>query len=261
VQNQPGGFIPGIIGAVAEGKSRIIELPGNPFNTLGYIHEPKYNGWMTELNSKKSNFRLILLAMLVGIISAVAGISLWNVVQGPPQPSNASLLLLPQPRVVADFALVDDTGEAFSLENLKGKWSLIFFGFTHCPDVCPSTLYDLKQLHEKLNQPDSRREPGHQVLFISVDPERDTPEKLQQYVDYFHPDFIGVTGPHEQLSPLTLQLGIAYRIGEHEPGSMQYDVDHSVSVMLIDPEGRLKGVFPAPHDVDKMASELSAAIQ
>ena len=216
---------------------------------------------MTKLNSKNSNFRLIVLAMFVGLLSAVAGISLWKVMQGPPQPSNAALMVLPEPRVIADFALVDDAGAPFMLDNLRGHWSLMFFGYTHCPDVCPSTLYDLKLVHEKLEQLNGDGAPGHQVLFVSVDPERDTPEQLGQYVSYFHPDFIGVTGAQEQLAPLTMQLGIAYRIEDHEAGSTQYNVDHSVSVLLMDPQGRLHGVFPAPHDADKIAGELAAAIK
>jgi protein SCO1/2 len=216
---------------------------------------------MAELNSKSSNFRLVILAMFVGLLSAVAGISLWKVMQGPPQPSNAALMVLPEPRVIADFALVDDEGAPFSLDNLRGHWSLIFFGYTHCPDVCPSTLYDLKLVHEKLAQLNGDAASGHQVLFVSVDPERDTPEQLKKYVDYFHSDFIGVTGPQEQLAPLNMQLGIAYRIDEHEAGSEQYNVDHSVSVLLMDPQGHLHGVFPAPHDADKMAGELAAAIK
>lgn len=215
---------------------------------------------MSELNPKNTNFRLIVLAMLVGLVSAVAGISLWNVMQGPPQPSNATMLTLPEPRVIADFALVDDDGEPFSLDNLRGQWSLIFFGFTHCPDVCPSTLNDLKLVHEKLVQMNGDAS-GHQILFVSVDPERDTPDKLQQYVNYFHPDFIGVTGPQEQLAALTMQLGIAYRVQQHEAGSTQYNVDHSVSVLLTGPQAQLRGVFPAPHDAERMASELAAAIE
>ena len=152
MQYQPGRFIPGIIGAVSITQARLIELTGNLLNTLGYDHISKYNGSMTELNSKSSNIRLIVLAMFVGLLSAVAGISLWKVMQGPPQPSNAALMVLPEPRVIADFALVDDEGAPFSLDNLRGHWSLIFFGYTHCPDVCPSTLYDLKLVHEKLAQ-------------------------------------------------------------------------------------------------------------
>jgi len=211
-------------------------------------------------NSKNPQARLILLAILVGAISTVAGISFWKVMQGPPQASSTSLLLLPEPRVIADFSLVDDEGRPFSLENLQGHWSVLFFGFTHCPDVCPSALYDLAQIRKSLAQdhPESARD--LQVLFVSVDPERDTPEKLNQYVDYFDPSFIGVTGPEAQLAPLTLQLGIAYRIEDHEPGSQQYTVDHSASFLLMNPDGKLHGVFPAPHQTEKMAAEIAAVI-
>ncbi|MDH3941335.1 MAG: SCO family protein, partial [Xanthomonadales bacterium] len=108
-------------------------------------------------NSKNPQTRLILLAILVGSISALAGISFWKVMQGPPQASDATLLLLPEPRVIADFSLVDDDGQPFSLERLKGQWSLLFFGFTHCPDVCPSALYDLAQVRKTLARNDPEK--------------------------------------------------------------------------------------------------------
>jgi len=211
-------------------------------------------------NSKNPQTRLILLAILVGSISALAGISFWKVMQGPPQASDATLLLLPEPRVIADFSLVDDDGQPFSLERLKGQWSLLFFGFTHCPDVCPSALYDLAQVRKTLARNDPEITNDLQVLFVSVDPERDTPRQLNQYVNYFDPEFIGVTGPEAQLAPLTLQLGIAYRIEDHEPGSQQYNVDHSASILLMNPDGQLHGVFPAPHQSDSMAAEIAAVI-
>ena len=97
-----------------------------------------------------------------------------------------------------------------------------------------------------------------QILFISVDPERDTSAKLEQYLAYFDPGFIGVTGNQAQLLPLTRQLGIAYRIEEHDPGAAQYDVAHSASVLLTDPEGRLYGAFPPPHDAEKIVADLLA---
>jgi len=215
---------------------------------------------MSEKNPKSSNFRLIALAVFVGVLSAASGISLWNVMQGPPQPSSATLMVLPEPRVIADFALVDDAGQPFSLENLRGHWSLLFFGFTNCPDVCPSALYDLNLVAEQLEKQGAKSLPPVQIIFVSVDPERDTPEKLSEYLDYFNPGFIGVTGSQAQLVPLTLQLGIAYQIEEHEPGAGHYAVYHSASFLLTDPDGHLYGVFPAPHDAGKIADDLAAAI-
>ncbi len=180
--------------------------------------------------------------------------------QGPPQPSDAIMLTLPEPRVIADFALVDDEGQPFSLDRLRGHWTLLFFGFTHCPDVCPSALYDLSMIRKKLQQEYPEKAENLEILFVSLDPERDTPERLKTYVEYFDPAFTGVTGPQAQLAPLAMQLGIAYRIEEHEPGSQNYNVDHSASILLMNPAARLHGVFPAPHSSDPITAELAGVI-
>jgi len=215
---------------------------------------------MTENNPKSGNIRLIALAILVGALSAAGGILLWNVMQGSQPSATSTLMVLPEPRVIADFALVDDEGQPFSLENLRGHWTLMFFGFTNCPDVCPSALYDLNLVSEKLAGLRGAEPPDIQVVFVSVDPERDTAEKLSEYLGYFNPGFIGVTGSQAQLKPLAMQLGIAYEIEEHEPGAERYNVYHSVSFLLTDPDGHLYGVFPAPHDAEKITSDLVAAI-
>ena len=203
----------------------------------------------------RTDNRFILLALLVGLLSAAAGISLWQLQRAGPPASLAALVTLPEPRALADFSLADQDGNPFSLERLRGRWSLLFFGFTHCPDVCPSALYDLQQVSETLDASQSDA-PPHQVVFISVDPERDTPARLSEYVRYFDPDFIGVTGSLAQLAPLAMQLGVAFHIEPHEPGSTDYSVDHSASILLTNPQGRLLGVFPLPHDADKMIRDL-----
>lgn len=201
--------------------------------------------------------RFLLLAVAVALISAAAGFSLWTLSKAWPEPEYESLLVLPEPRVLGEFRLVDQQGEAFSLDDLRGRWSLLFFGFTHCPDICPSTLYDLQQVNQSLETSVTAADPW-QVIFVSVDPERDTPERLGEYVAWFDPDFVGVTGAPEQLAPLAMRIGVAFRIEDHEPGAANYTVDHSASVFLTDPQGRLHGVFPAPHDADAMARDLAA---
>lgn len=206
------------------------------------------------MTTRPDNIRLIVLAALVGLLSAAAGFSLWRLVQQGPTPETATLMRLPEPRVLADFDLLDQDGRTFGLERLRGQWSLLFFGFTYCPDVCPSALFDLQQVHDVLSEAGSE----HQVVFVSVDPERDTPERLAEYVRYFDPDFVGVTGTEAQLSALALQIGVAYRVAPHEPGALDYTVDHSASVLLTDPEGRLHGVFPAPHNPELMAADVLA---
>jgi protein SCO1/2 len=209
----------------------------------------------TDLDHK----RFLLLAVAVALVSAAAGFSWWMLNQARPAPSYASLLVLPEPRVLGEFRLVDQRGEDFSLEDLRGRWSLLFFGFTHCPDICPSTLYDLQQVSQSLEADGPAANPW-QVVFVSVDPERDTPERLNDYVTWFDPDFVGVTGDPEQLAPLAMRIGVAFRIEEHEPGAANYAVDHSASVFLTDPQGRLHGVFPAPHDAAAMSRDLAAFV-
>ncbi len=153
-------------------------------------------------------------------------------------------MLWPEPKVVQPFALVDHRGEPFTLEQLKGRWSFLFFGFTHCPDVCPTILSMLDKVARELGkEPMSNRDV--QFVFVSVDPERDTPEVLAKYVGNFNPDFIGVTGANESLTSLTRQLGI-YAEPEPPDGHGNYSMDHGTPVLLIDPAGRLLGVFQSP---------------
>lgn len=203
---------------------------------------------------------IYLAFVLVAVISASAGFILWQATQKAQPPQQAALLVLPEAREIPAFELLDQDGAAFGLEQLKGKWSLLFFGFTHCPDICPSTLYDLSQLDQQIASPVGQVS-RHQVIFVSVDPERDTPQRLKDYVAYFSPEFIAVTGEHAAMEPLTRKLGIAYRIAEHEQGAADYSVDHSASILLLNPDGRLYGVFPSPHDVPAMLAEMRKLIK
>lgn len=205
------------------------------------------------------DLRFILLTALVAVLSAAAGFSLWQLRQEGPPTMTAALRILPEPRVIADFELVDQDGAPFSLERLQGRWSLLFFGFTHCPDICPSTLYDLHQVNQAM-APGKGGKAAHQVIFVSVDPERDSPQRLKAYIDYFDPDFIAASGDPAQITALTRQIGVAWRIEAHEAGAGNYTVDHSASVMLTDPQGRLHGVFPAPHDADEIIHDLRALL-
>ncbi len=203
-----------------------------------------------------SNLRIGLLAMLVAFLSATAGVALWKMTQMRQPPAQATLIVLPEPRPINPFLLEDQNGQDFTLDRLRGSWSLMFFGFTHCPDVCPTALYELQQVREQLRQKISGDTSLPNVVFVSVDPERDSPEKLQKYISHFDPDFTGVSGPHKQLGPFTRQVGIAYHIEDHEAGSQAYAVDHSSGILLIDPQARLYGVFPAPHRSEAMAGDL-----
>ena len=172
----------------------------------------------------------------------------------PPQLKHGTLL--PDARIIADFQLTGQDGKPFTRDNLKGKWSFAFFGYTHCPDICPTSLSMLAQVIRKLEK-DSTLSTPPQVIFVSVDPERDTPELLAEYMPYFHPDFIGVTGEQEQLQALTRQLGIMYGKSPGETAG-GYLMDHSAAIILFDPDGNFLAVFGAPHDPDLIAQGFIA---
>jgi protein SCO1 len=172
------------------------------------------------------------------------------------------ITLFPEPKPLTAFALTDHKNRVFDLASLKGKWSFLFFGFTHCPDVCPMTLAVLARARDSIAKHAAGAE-DIQFVFISVDPNRDTFGKLGQYVDYFDTTFLGVTGDNAQIGSLAGQLGAAYQV-EIKPGLENYPVYHSAAVFLLDPRARYHAVFTPPHDAEaisrrfKVVRELEA---
>jgi len=152
------------------------------------------------------------------------------------------------PRSFANFELLDQNGESFTAEDLEGKWSLVFFGFTYCPDICPTTMAFLNTLMQELEGTEVHEDT--QVVLVSVDPARDTPEKLKQYVTYFNPEFRGVTGEFLDIHRFATALNTPFR---KVPGEGEnYLVDHSANVVLINPRGDYHGFFKAPLELAKM---------
>jgi len=172
----------------------------------------------------------------------------------PPQLKHGTLL--PSPRIITDFQLTGHDGKPFTRDNLKGKWSFAFFGYTHCPDICPTSLTMLAQVMKRLEQ-DSTLDTLPQVVFVSVDPERDTPELLAEYVPSFHPDLIGVTGDPQQLQVLTRRLGIMFGKSPGDDAD-SYLMDHSAAILLFDPGSNFRAVFGAPHDPGLIAQDFIA---
>ncbi len=185
--------------------------------------------------SRKLSILIVLVLMSAMAVLIVAYLSQPTFHGGS---SNPEGLLLAQPaRPVAPFQLVDQDGQQFGLPQLQGHWSLIFLGYTFCPDICPTTLSMLAGVYETLNQIQPL-----QVVFVSADPGRDSPERLQQFVGYFNPDFIAATAPHTDLYPFTRNLGLAYAIHDAQ-NSDYYLVDHSASMVLVNPEGNIVATF------------------
>lgn len=160
----------------------------------------------------------------------------------------AGLFLFERVRDVGDFALVDDAGKPFGPAELKGKWTLLYFGFTYCPDICPTTLALLSQFYSKL-PPEFASDT--QIALVSVDPARDTPEKLHDYVRYFNPKFRGVTGEFMALQNFATALNVPFV--KVPGGGDNYQVEHSGNVVLLNPDGYYIGFFRAPQTLENLS--------
>lgn len=198
-----------------------------------------------------------LLVILVAVTAFIAGVYL-----ALPTPRNTATpdiegLLWPNPPKVEAFSLIDAKGARFDETNLDGHWTLVFFGFTHCPDVCPGTLTTLKAVAGRLAGTPEFASRG-QVLFVSVDPERDTPEVLQRYVEHFDPSFLAATAPPAELAAFTAQLGILHARVKLAAGD--YTIDHTASLILIGPARERVAVFSAPHVPEELAGRVARII-
>jgi protein SCO1/2 len=214
----------------------------------------------------KISLKFSIMITSVALAAVLAGVWLADVYRE--HDSRAVLLpdrvmtLFPEPKPLTAFALTDHKNRVFDLASLKGKWSFLFFGFTHCPDVCPTTLAVLARARGDIARNAAGAE-GIQFVFISVDPNRDTAGKLRQYVDYFDTTFLGVTGDDAQIGNLAGQLGAAYQVAI-TPGVENYPVYHATAVFLLDPRARYHAVFTPPHDAEaisrrfKVVRELDA---
>lgn len=176
------------------------------------------------------------IALIVGVIAALY-------VAPPtvaPEQSTVYLQRYPAPRTIDDFVLQDQHGQAFSKDQLRGHWTLAFVGYTFCPDICPTTLAALSRIYPQLAALDTAA--PVQVLFISVDPQRDTSERLADYIRFFNPEFVAATAEHAVLFPLVRHLGMMYSIAE-STDNPNYLVDHSASVVVINPQAEVIGRF------------------
>lgn len=162
------------------------------------------------------------------------------------------------PRALADFQLLDGDNQAFTRTQLQGHWSLLFFGYTHCPDVCPVTMSELAKAMPLLMRGEDPAARAVQVVFISVDPARDTPGLLKSFTRYFNERFLTATGTLEQLTALTDSIGARHH-RRTEQGA-EYRVEHSSDVWLIDPQARLYAKFPAPQHAQELARFVKAAV-
>lgn len=156
---------------------------------------------------------------------------------------------LPKSVQIKEFSLYDQNAQAITLSELKGRWSLVFFGFTYCPDICPTTLAEINRAAKLITKENL------QVVLISVDPERDTPKQLKTYIEYFNPKFQAWSGEKPQLETLARQLHIFFqKNGDGE----SYLMDHSSQVVLVNPDGEYQGYFTSPLNPNEMAEYINS---
>jgi protein SCO1/2 len=194
--------------------------------------------------------------VLVAIVALVLGLTVNKVLtskgQGDPTVLlDAGIILLPQSRSLPELSLTNQDGQAVAVDQLKEQWSLLFFGYTFCPDICPATLAQLRQLQGQL-PPETLSK--LRIVLVTVDPHRDTPEQLKKYLDYFDAGFIGLTGEEATLQKLANAVSIPYIPAD--TSKENYTVDHSGNLVIIGPDGKQRGFIRAPINNTKLAAQL-----
>jgi protein SCO1 len=200
-------------------------------------------------NNRAMSNRYWISVVAVALAAAVAGVYVARVVSQPAVASLESGTLLPRPKVLADFDLVDTQGAAASTASLRTHPTLVFFGFTHCPDVCPTTLAMLASVQKQVAMPNLK------VALISVDPERDTPQQLGKYISSFGGDLIGLTGAPPEIVKARESFGVAAARVDLPGGD--YTMDHSATIFALDSEAQIVAVFTPPFDAGALTRDIA----
>ncbi len=195
----------------------------------------------------------LVVALLIGAALAVGLAMLFALTARNTMPEPEIATVLSPPLAIPDAVLVDQTGREFTTSDLEDRFSLMFFGFTHCPDICPLTLQVLARARDEIRTQAPELVPD--VVFVSVDPYRDTPERIGDYVSNFDPGFIGVTGSDEALAPLLRGLGVT--VHKNERDGEWYNVVHNGTVYVIGPDAELVALFSgSSHDAAEIATDF-----
>ena len=202
----------------------------------------------------QSKFLTLVLFCIVGI-AGIAASAMWRH-RAPPVDLTTGTYLIPS-REPADFSLIDQQGRRFSSADLRGHWSLLFFGYTNCPDLCPTTLTTLAAMQRRLRAAKASVLP--KVIFVSVDAKRDTPAQMAKYVPYFDPEFIGLTAADQpSIEAVAKKLGVSVIIRPASDGA--YTVDHSGAIFVFNPDGRLTAILSGPFSVDALQGDFQRIV-
>ena len=204
----------------------------------------------------RSQLALLAVAAVLGGLLAF-GLTRWNG-SGRGDVTLAHGTLLGEPRPLPGFSLIDASNRPFGNADLQNGWTLLSFGFTHCPDVCPTTLSSLAAARRMLADLPPASRP--RIALLSVDPLRDTPQALKAYVSFFDPQMIGITGPVETVDAFTRELGVPVLRGRPGSAGGGYEVSHTASVFVVDPRGRLVAILSAPHTPEGVAADFRSIL-
>jgi protein SCO1/2 len=199
--------------------------------------------------------------ILIAIVALILGLTVYRVLSGKSAGDqtaliDAGVILLPQSRNLPDLTMTNQDGQPVQIDELKDKWTLLFFGYTYCPDICPTTLAQLRQIKSELPQNSLSK---LRVVLISVDPERDTPQQLKQYLGYFDKDFVGLTATVPDIQKLANGVSIPFIPADtSKPG---YTVDHSGNLALLGPDGTQRGFIRAPFNNQKLLAQLPGLLE
>ncbi|WP_058505164.1 SCO family protein [Legionella nautarum] len=211
--------------------------------------------------AQKNRITLTVIVLL-GFVALIAGlfVSQHLPFKKKIDPNNFHGTLLEKPREVNQFSLTGIDNQVFNNASLQGQWTIIFFGFTNCGYVCPTTMTKLNKMYRLLEE--KQVKPLPKIVMISIDPERDNLDKLNHYVKAFNPDFYGARGDDEMIKQMTREMGIAYAkvTAPNAQDSESYDMQHSAALMLFNPQGELMAFFTTPHRADLLAKDYQLLV-
>lgn len=210
---------------------------------------------MSRTNKQNIKF-LIQLIFISSAILFVGNFLYASLIKSSPPLKLTASTLYPTPKQLGHFSLTQTKGKGlieFNEKKLRGQWHLVFMGYTSCPHICPTEMQNLKELYKKLP---AELQQDTQVLMVTTDPLKDTPEILDGYVKKFHPDFIGLSGTKDQIAGFAKQFSMPFLPSDETDKNKSYEINHSASIYLTNPEGQLYAIFSTPHDVDKMHADL-----
>lgn len=206
---------------------------------------------MPDTSSPFRRARLILWGILFAMGVGVLAYQLWLINRPVPAVPTAQEAL--RASITPEFTLLNAQGGTVTADSFKGKWMMIFFGYTHCPDVCPTTLNTVAETLAELGEAAAQVQP----LFISVDPQRDTAQQLADYTAAFDPRILGLTGSEDQIKAASRAFKVYFRkVPEKDGGPDDYSVDHTAFLYLVNPEGDMDAVFSFHDEVDKVVAEM-----